>query len=173
VDRSVIGTRGVTKRAAMFIGAIGLFFGAAEVIGQTNRSGSTSVASSQYAKENTPQSGARTEAPSAEILLDTQGVDFAPYLRQTLQMIAKLWLPSLEEVNTANHGQSETKIRFTIGRDGRVSAMELVQSAHVIEVDRAAWGSIVGVGRLPSLPGDFKGPKLVIRMVFRVNPAQQ
>ena len=89
-------------------------------------------------------------------------------------MIRKLWASSLpEEVAHANNSQTETLIRFTISRDGTISAMELVDSARQIGVDRAAWGSIAGVGQLPSLPADFNGPSLILRIHFRVNPPQQ
>ena len=117
------------------------------------------------------QSGTRL---AADILSDTQGVDFGPYMRQALSMIRKLWFSSLPQwVAQTSNSQTDTVIRFTISRDGRISAMELVDSAHQIEVDRAAWGSIVGVGHLPSLPSDFNGPSLTLSIQFRVKPPQQ
>jgi outer membrane biosynthesis protein TonB len=89
-------------------------------------------------------------------------------------MMGKLWLSSAPaDVAHANKSQTETVIRFTISRDGTISAMELVEASHLIEVDRAAWGSIVGVGKFPSLPTEFNGPNLVLLVDFRVNPPQQ
>jgi hypothetical protein len=174
MNGSVSGTLGVIKRSAVFVSAIGLFFCAGNVIGQTSGSRSNTVASSQSVNDRTLQLGSRYQRPGAEILSDTQGVDFGPYMRQALQMMGKLWLSSVPaDVAHANQSQTETVIRFTISRDGTISAMELVESAHVIEVDRAAWGSIVGVGKFPSLPAGFNGPNLVLRVGFRVNPAQQ
>jgi hypothetical protein len=49
--------------------------------------------------------------------------------------------------------------------------MVLADSAHLIEIDRAAWGSITSVGRFPSLPAEFKGPNLVLDVGFKVNSA--
>jgi len=166
---SVIGNLGVIGRSAIFLGAIGLFFSAADLIGQTSGSQSNAVASSQYVNDSSPQ----YQRLGADILSDTQGVDFGPYMRQALGMIRKLWLSSLPEgVKLPNEPQAETIIRFTIGQDGTISAMTLDQSAHLIEVDRAAWGSITGVERFPSLPADFNGPSLILRISFRVKPPQ-
>jgi hypothetical protein len=162
---SVIGTLGVIRRSAIFLGATGLFFGAADLTGQTTASQSNAVASSQYANDNSPQ-----DQLGADILSDTQGVDFGPYMRQALGMIRKLWISSLSEL--PNQPQTEAIIRFTIGQDGTISAMQLDQGARLIEVDRAAWGSIVGVERFPSLPAGFNGPNLILRISFRVKPPQ-
>lgn len=82
-----------------------------------------------------------------------------------------MWLSG--DVVHANQSQTETGIRFTIARDGTTGEMELIESAHAIEVDQAVQGSIVGVGRLPSLPAEFNGPNLVLRIGFSVNSQQQ
>jgi TonB family protein len=142
------------------------------VIGQTGGSRSITVGSSQVGNDSAPQP--RYERLTADILSDTQGVDFAPYMRQALPMVRKLWVSSLpEKVAQGSDSQTETVIRFTISQDGTISRMELVEGSHQIAVDRAAWGSITGVGQLPSLPADFNGPSLILRIHFRVNPPQQ
>ncbi len=134
----------------------------------------TEVAPTQHAMVDAPQSGTGTLRREAEILSDTQGVDFGPYMRQAMKMIGKLWVPLRpEEIEPAKKAQNEAVIRFTIGRDGAISDMVLVQSAHLIELDRAAWGSITGAGSFPSLPADFNGPNLILRVGFKVNPPQQ
>jgi hypothetical protein len=166
MNGSVSGTLGVIKRSTVFVSAIGLLFCASNVIGQTSGSRSSTVVSSQSVNDRTPQFGSRYQRPVADILSDTQGVDFAPYMRQALQMMGKLWLSSVPaDAAHANKSQTEAVIRFTISRDGTISAMELVE--------RAAWGSIVGVGEFPSLPAEFNGPNLVLRVGFGVNPPQQ
>jgi outer membrane biosynthesis protein TonB len=73
----------------------------------------------------------------------------------------------------ANNSQAETVIHFTISQDGTVSEMTLVEAPHHIELDRAAWGSIVEVGKLPSLPADFNGSKLILSIHFKANEPQQ
>jgi TonB family protein len=174
MNSSVNGTLSGLKRSAVFIGAISLFFFADSVKGQTGGSRSNTVGSSQVANDGTPQSRPRYDRLTADILSDTQGVDFAPYLKQALPMFRKLWISSLpEEVTRDRDSQTETVIRFTISQDGTISRMELVEASHIITVDRAAWGSITGVGQLPSLPRGFNGPSLILRIHFRVNPTQQ
>jgi TonB family protein len=112
--------------------------------------------------------GSKYQDPVADILSDTQGVDFRPYMKQALQMMGDRWPPSAP-AGEPHNAHTETVIRFTISRDGDVSAMVLVESAHSIEVDRAAWAAIASVGKFPSLPAEFNGPNLVLRVSFGVN----
>jgi TonB family protein len=173
MNRSSIGTFWITKRSAMYLSAVCLLSCASPMIGQTNGSKSNVVALSQPANNNTAQASSQYQRPVAEILSDTQGVDFEPYVEQALQSIGKLWLSSESaKVTSANRSQTEAIVRFTIASDGKISAMELVQSAHHIEIDRAAWASIRGVGAFPPLPTEFNGPNLVLRIGFRGSPSQ-
>lgn len=110
-----------------------------------------------------------------EVLSDTQGVDFGPYLRRILGDIYRSWLPLIpEEARPPLNKQGETQIRFTILPDGRIGAMHLDGSTHDQALDRAAWGGITGVGQFPPLPASFHGPNLELRINFLVNmqPAQ-
>ncbi len=105
-----------------------------------------------------------------EVLSDTMGVDFAPYLRRILSDIRRTWVPLIpEEARPPLNKQGETLIRFTILPDGRIGEMHLEASTHDQAIDRAAWGGITGVGQFPPLPGNFKGPQLELRIDFLVN----
>jgi TonB family protein len=105
-----------------------------------------------------------------EVLSDTMGVDFGPYLRRILSDIKRTWLPLIpEEARPPLNKQGETLIRFTILPDGRIAAMKLDGSSQDIAIDRAAWGGITGVGQFPPLPANFKGPQLELRIDFLVN----
>jgi TonB family protein len=111
-----------------------------------------------------------------EVLSDTQGVDFGPYLRRILGDIRRSWIPQIpEEARPPLNKQGETLIRFTILPDGRIGAMNLDGSTHDQAIDRAAWGGITGVGQFPPLPASFHGPQLELRIDFLVNisPPQQ
>ncbi len=119
--------------------------------------------------QNAPLShqGANT---GVEVLSDTMGVDFGPYLRRILGDIKRTWLPLIpEEARPPLNKQGETLIRFTISPDGRIAAMSLDGSSQDTAIDRAAWGGIVGVGQFPPLPAGFKGPNLELRIDFLVN----
>lgn len=105
-----------------------------------------------------------------EVLSDTMGVDFGPYLRRILGDIKRTWLPLIpEEARPPLNKQGQTLIRFTILPDGRIAAMKLDGSSQDIAIDKAAWGGITGVGQFPPLPANFKGPQLELRIDFLVN----
>jgi len=105
-----------------------------------------------------------------DILSDTMGVDFNPYLRRILRQIYDTWLPLIpEEARPPLNKQGETLIRFSILPDGRIGAMHLDGSTQDQALDRAAWGSITGVGQFPPLPKEFHGPNLELRIHYLVN----
>jgi TonB family protein len=106
----------------------------------------------------------------AEILSDTQGVNFQPYMARIIRLIYQQWLPLLpEEARPPLNKQGATLIRFTINPDGTIAAMHLDGSTHDDALNRAAWGSITGVGQFPPLPKQFHGPNLELRIHYSVN----
>jgi TonB family protein len=113
------------------------------------------------------QSGVHALSPSVDLLSDTQGVDFQPYMKLILSKIDGQWTPLLPADARLNPG--ETQIRFTINPDGTIAAMHLEGSSQNEALNRAAWGSITGVGHFPALPKDFHGQNLELRIHFRVN----
>ncbi|MDE1176424.1 MAG: energy transducer TonB [Edaphobacter sp.] len=105
-----------------------------------------------------------------DILSDTMGVDFNPYLRRILHDIYVTWLPLIpEEARPPLNKSGETLIRFSILPDGRIGIMRLDGSTQDQALDRAAWGSITGVGQFPPLPKEFHGPNLELRIHYLVN----
>lgn len=105
-----------------------------------------------------------------DILSDTMGVDFNPYLRRILRQIYNTWLPLIpEEARPPLNKSGETLIRFSILPDGRIGGMHLDGSTQDQALDRAAWGSITGVGQFPPLPKEFHGPNLELRIHYLVN----
>jgi TonB family protein len=90
-------------------------------------------------------------------------VDFGPYMRQTMQSIGKAWSSSPVQRGP----RAETAIRFTIQADGTVRNMVLVESSHLTDIDRAVWGSIIGLGRFAPLPAGFTGPDLTLEVKFK------
>jgi TonB family protein len=143
----------------------GLFFSSSDLDGQST--GASAAASSPSAKNDTKPTALSS---GVEILTDTQGVDFGPYVRKALGMIKKNWIPLIpEEARPPNSVQGETLIRFTISPDGKVSAMHLDGSSQHTNIDRAAWGAITAVGQFPPLPTEFKGPHIELRINFLTN----
>ncbi len=128
----------------------------------------------QAAWAQTP--GTTTAAPAsdlvqgAEVLSDTQGVDFSPYIKNVLQTIRQRWVPLIPaEARPPANAKGATLIRFTIGQDGTLRSMHLDGSTHDDAINRSAWGAITGVAKYPPLPASFTGPGLELRIKFTVN----
>jgi outer membrane biosynthesis protein TonB len=112
-----------------------------------------------------------------EVLSDTEGVDFGPYLTKIIREIKAAWYPLIpEEAQPPLNKQGETQIRITILPDGRLHVQDGVHNGMVLEgsthddaLNRAAWGSITSVGQFPPLPKEFHGPELVLRIHYLYN----
>ncbi len=110
----------------------------------------------------------------AEILSDTQGVDFNEYLKKILHEIRSTWEPLIpEEAMPPLNKQGESQIRFTILPDGQIGGMTLEWSTHDDAINKSCWGSITGVGQFPPLPAQFHGPNLELRIHYLVNKEQR
>jgi hypothetical protein len=116
----------------------------------------------------------------AEILSDTQGVNFQPYLARIMRETYEQWIPLIpEEARPPLMKQGYTALRITIMADGTIHVQDGVHNGLVLEnsshdeaLDRAAWGSITGVGQFPPLPPQFHGPDLELRIHYLVNEKQ-
>jgi TonB family protein len=104
-----------------------------------------------------------------EILSDTMGVDFGPYLRRLIADTYRSWIPLIPEVaRPPLDKQGRVGIRFKIAPDGSVKEMILESPSGDTSLDRAAWGGITGAS-YPPLPKGFKGPFLELRFGFYYN----
>ena len=158
MNGSTIGGFPGIKRSAIALATAMLFFCSANAPAQDGKPLPPTPISPQSVKNG------------VEILSDTQGVDFGPYVRKALTIIKKNWLALIpEEARPPANMQGETLIRFSILPDGKISAMKLDGSSQHINIDRAAWGAITGVGQFPPLPTEFKGSHLELRIDFLTN----
>src|SRR5579863_50148 len=103
-----------------------------------------------------------------DILSDTQGVDFGPYLQRILQDVRENWYHLIPE--SAEMKKGKLAIEFAITKDGQVAGMRLVAGSGDSALDRAAWGGITASNPFPPLPSDFNGPYLALRFRFYYNP---
>jgi TonB family protein len=103
-----------------------------------------------------------------EILSDTQGVDFGPYLQRILQDVRANWYTLIPE--SAEMKKGKLAIEFAITKDGKVADMKLVATSGDAALDRPAWGSITASDPFPPLPTEFTGPYLALRFRFYYNP---
>src|SRR3984885_15253252 len=85
-----------------------------------------------------------------EILSDTQGVDFGPYLQRILHYVRQNWYNAFPESAEFKHGI--LTVDFGITKDGTVAGMKLVAPSGDVPLDRAAWAGIEGSNPFPPLP---------------------
>ena len=103
-----------------------------------------------------------------DILSDTQGVDFGPYLQRILHDVRENWYRAIPE--SAEMKKGKLQIEFAITRDGKVADMKLTMTSNDNALDRAAWAGITASNPFPPLPSEFTGPYLALRFRFYYNP---
>ena len=130
----------------------------------------------QILAQNAPIPFVDRDAPSAailthngqflgiEILTDTRGVDFGPYIKQVKQKISEG--SSTKEIGADSDHDPISVLSFTITPDGKISALHLDESSRDSGLDRAAWQSITQAKTFPPLPKDFHGASLSLRVRY-------
>jgi len=106
-----------------------------------------------------------------DVLSDTLGVDFGPYLKRALDNIRENWYTLIpEEARPPLMKSGKVSIDFAILKDGSVAGMQLVTPSGDVALDRAAWGGITGSNPFEPLPQEFHGQYLKLRIHFFYNP---
>ena len=117
-----------------------------------------------------PRSNANVQG-GLEVLSDTQGVDFGPYLQRVVFIVKRNWynvIPEAAMPPILKRGR--VSIEFAILKDGKIGGMRLVSQSGDISLDRAAWSGITASNPFPPLPTQFTGPYLALRFHFFYNP---
>jgi len=104
-----------------------------------------------------------------DVLSDTMGVDFGPYLSRILREIRANWVRQLPESALSGLKKGKLAIEFYILRDGRTTGMSLTDSSGDVALDRSAWGGITASDPFPALPNEFAGQYLKLRIRFYCN----
>ncbi len=108
-----------------------------------------------------------------DIMSDTMGVDFGPYLSRVLLAVRQNWYNLVPEVARPPLMKSgKVSIQFAILKDGSVAGMRLAQPSGDVSLDRAAWGGITASNPFPPLPAEFRGNYLELRFHFYYNPGR-
>ncbi len=105
-----------------------------------------------------------------EILSDTQGVDFVPYLRKMVTLVKKNWEAIMpKEVRMGETGK--VWVSFMILPDGRLSTdgPRIETTSGRGDLDDAALKAINNSVPFEKLPGQFHGPYLKLRIIFLYN----
>jgi TonB family protein len=106
-----------------------------------------------------------------EILSDTMGVDFGPYMKRLKFTVQNHWEPLIpESALPPVMKKGVVVIEFAITKEGKVMGMKLISGSGDTALDRAAWGAITDAIPLPNLPAVFSGNYLLIRARFYYNP---
>jgi TonB family protein len=105
-----------------------------------------------------------------DILSDTQGVDFGPYLRSVLKIVKENWyklIPQAAKGPTMK--RANVSIEFAILKNGKIKDMKLAGSSGDISLDHAAWLGISD-SRLAPPPFEYSGQYLALRLHFSYSP---
>jgi len=101
-----------------------------------------------------------------EILSNTPGVEFAPYLRIVVREVNRNWHDLIPPSETR---KGKLAIEFAITKDGKVADMWLVSRPGGPDDEalvRMAWASITKSNPFPPLPSEFTGSFLALRFRF-------
>jgi TonB family protein len=114
--------------------------------------------------------GGEKVADQLEILTDTMGVDFGPYLTRIVQIVRQNWYNQMPpSVFAPLFKQGKLSIEFVILKDGKTTSMVVHTSSGDVALDRAAWGSITASTPFPPLPKEFPGQLLGLRFYYFYN----
>jgi TonB family protein len=106
-----------------------------------------------------------------DVLTDTQGVDFGPYLKRVVDDVRRNWYDLIpESARPPIMKRGKVTIEFAIMKDGRIAGMQLVGPSGDVALDRAAYGGITSNNPFPPLPTEFSGQYLGLRFSFYYNP---
>jgi len=112
-----------------------------------------------------------TAVGNLDVLSDTMGVDFGPYLARVLHDVRNNWYNLIPEVaRPPLMKKGKVAIEFAILKDGRVAELRRVATSGDISLDRAAWAGITASNPFPPLPAEFGGQFLALRFYFYYNP---
>jgi TonB family protein len=120
-----------------------------------------------YGSINQPPSPG-VQGAGVELMTDTGGVDFRPYLTQVLAAVRRNWMAVWpESVRMGLRGR--VSLEIAISRDGAV--MKLVYGEHSGSraLDEAAVAGVSGSNPFPPLPTEYRGERIVIRLNFVYN----
>lgn len=114
-------------------------------------------------------------AEAVDVLSDTTGVDFSPYLQLVVKSVKRNWYTLIpEDARAPIMKKGKVAIEFTILKDGAITGIRLAAggSSGDSAMDRAAWDGISASNPFPRLPSEFAGEHLALRFHFLYNQDQ-
>lgn len=115
--------------------------------------------------------GAASVRGNMEILSDTMGVNFGPYLQRVKDTVQRNWYAIMpESAQRPFFANGRVSIIFRILKNGTVDALTVESSSGRVDLDQAARGGITLSNPFQALPKEFEGAELRIRFTFYYNP---
>jgi TonB family protein len=103
---------------------------------------------------------------SLELMSDTKGADFKPYLIQVLALVKKNWYAVIpESAHLGSRGLVE--IQFIINREGTVPKLVIATESGTRSLDLAAVAGIDASQPFPAFPKDFNGQEVRLQLSFK------
>jgi TonB family protein len=105
-----------------------------------------------------------------EILTDTMGVDFGPYMTNAVKTVRQNWYNAMPpSVYPPTSKQGRVAIEFVVQKNGKIDKMKIDTPSGDWHLDRAAWASVIGSSPLPPLPKEFPGREVGMRFYYFYN----
>ncbi|HEX4998115.1 MAG TPA: TonB family protein, partial [Terriglobia bacterium] len=108
-------------------------------------------------------------AEEPQILSDTRGYDFGPYLNQVVNRVRVNWYSLIPQSVRYNGQRGRVVLTFTIIKTGEVRELSLRLGSGADPLDRAAMGSITASNPFQQLPSNFDGDHLTLQFTFLYN----
>lgn len=107
-----------------------------------------------------------------EILTDTLGVDFGPYLKRVIHDIKRNWYASMpEEAKDPLLMRGTVALEFVVLKNGHVTELHYANPSGDLALDGACYAAVSTSEPFPPLPSEFSGQFLRVRMTFHYNPS--
>jgi len=106
--------------------------------------------------------------PGPQIISDTMGVNFNPYLMRILSLVRRNWESVIPEIARIGR-QGRVELQFTINKNGSVPELVLTAGSGTESMDAAALSSIRMSSPFPPLPPEFPGQDIRLRFIYLYN----
>ena len=121
----------------------------------------------------TPQAEGRggrsssSPAVAPSIRLDTQGVEFGPWLASLSAHIKRHWFIPFDAASE----RGRVVITMVIWKDGRITDVKIVERSAVESFNRSAEHAVVASSPAKPMPADYPDEKSIVTMTFYFNEA--
>jgi TonB family protein len=112
-------------------------------------------------REGSPRGSALGASPFGIAGVDNPDFTYDYYLDRMLSLIESRWQ------RPRVGGQIEAMVHFRIGKDGRLSDLELVQPSGVAPFDLAALRAVEAAAPFPPLPTSYRSDSLGVNLIVR------